>query len=247
VISHLRSNAVGYLALFVALSGSSYAAVALPRNSVGPVQLKSNAVTSAKVKDRSLLSKDFKAGQLPAGPKGDSGATGSTGAMGAAGTAGPAGSNGAPGADGATGSQGPPGPQGLQGPAGSGGAVFLGQDLQGLATVPAMPDGQQVASATVMLPAAGRMYVYGHGQMTGYCDTGNVRLLVHVDGTGLAGTARIGSGTAPSPGVSLSPAGVTAGLTAGAHTVALRARCLSGNAVMSPSGEYSVGAFMLAG
>lgn len=41
VLCHLRSNVVGYLALFVALSGTSYAAIALPRNSVGPTQLKS--------------------------------------------------------------------------------------------------------------------------------------------------------------------------------------------------------------
>jgi hypothetical protein len=32
-----------------------------------------NAVNSAKVKNLSLLAKDFKAGQLPAGPKGDPG------------------------------------------------------------------------------------------------------------------------------------------------------------------------------
>ena len=68
--------AVALLALFVALGGAGYAAVRLPKNSVGPKQLKRNAVRSAKVKDHSLLEKDFRTGQLPAGPKGDKGDTG---------------------------------------------------------------------------------------------------------------------------------------------------------------------------
>ena len=57
------------MALFVALGGASYAAIKIPKNSVGAAQIKKNAVTSAKVKDRSLLAKDFKAGQIPAGAK----------------------------------------------------------------------------------------------------------------------------------------------------------------------------------
>jgi hypothetical protein len=67
------------VALLVALGGTGYAAVVLPPNSVGTTQLKKNAVISAKVKDGSLLKKDFKAGQLPKGdrgPKGDVGARG---------------------------------------------------------------------------------------------------------------------------------------------------------------------------
>jgi hypothetical protein len=83
---------VASLALLVALTGTSVAAVSqIPRNSVGTPQLKSNAVVSAKVKNRSLLAIDFKAGQLPAGPAGP---TGPAGAAGPAGPAGPAGSAG---------------------------------------------------------------------------------------------------------------------------------------------------------
>jgi hypothetical protein len=75
MISSIRTrltyaNVVASLALFLALGGVSYAAVTLPKNSVGSKQIKSNAVTSSKVKDGSLLGKDFKAGQLPTGPKG---------------------------------------------------------------------------------------------------------------------------------------------------------------------------------
>lgn len=76
---------VACIALVVALGGTSYAAITLPKNSVGAEQLKKNAITSAKVKDRSLLARDFKRGQLSRGPKGE------TGAQGVAGPAGPAG------------------------------------------------------------------------------------------------------------------------------------------------------------
>ena len=48
--AHFRGNVVGYVALFVALSGSAYAAATtLPANSVGTRQLRSGAVTNAKL------------------------------------------------------------------------------------------------------------------------------------------------------------------------------------------------------
>jgi hypothetical protein len=90
---YLRRHHVGLLALFMAMSGTAYAAT-LPRNSVGTAQLKANAVTSAKVKNGSLRLADFARGQLPpslAGPKGDPGAAGPAGAPGAQGAPGPAG------------------------------------------------------------------------------------------------------------------------------------------------------------
>jgi hypothetical protein len=85
---HLPSPAVvlAALALLVALGGTSYAAIALPNNSVGTRQLQKNAVaraklaenavTGPKVKNGSLTAADFKAGQLPAGPQGPAGAQG---------------------------------------------------------------------------------------------------------------------------------------------------------------------------
>ena len=87
VFGYLRRHHIGLLALFLALSGTAYAAT-LPRNSVGTAQLKRNAVTSAKVRDGSLLRRDFRAGQLPQGPAGPQGLTGATGPTGPTGPAG---------------------------------------------------------------------------------------------------------------------------------------------------------------
>jgi hypothetical protein len=89
VLRHLRGNLVAYIALLFAFSSTSYAAATnlLPANSVGTKQ----------VINRSLLTKDFKPGQLPRGARGAQGSPGPAGAQGA---------------------QGPAGSQGAQGPAG---------------------------------------------------------------------------------------------------------------------------------
>ena len=56
---------ISVVALFVALGGTGYAAIALPKNSVGAKQIKRNAVTSKKVKNRSLKAGDLAAGVIP--------------------------------------------------------------------------------------------------------------------------------------------------------------------------------------
>lgn len=48
--------AVAFVALLVALGGTSYAAFSLPKNSVGTKQLKDNAVTTSKIKDGAVTS-----------------------------------------------------------------------------------------------------------------------------------------------------------------------------------------------
>jgi hypothetical protein len=48
-IAHFRANVVAYLALFVALGGTSYAAIGIPRGSVGTAQLRNHAVTPVKL------------------------------------------------------------------------------------------------------------------------------------------------------------------------------------------------------
>jgi hypothetical protein len=101
------STMIAVLALAVVLGGTGYAATVLPAGSVGTTQLKNSAVVSRKVKDGSLLARDFASGQLPRGAQGPTGAAGATGSAGAPGPAGP------PGAQGPAGSQGPQGPPGL--------------------------------------------------------------------------------------------------------------------------------------
>jgi hypothetical protein len=106
----VRQQYAGFLALFVALGGVSYAAVALPMNSVGSKQIKKgavktadlgkSAVTAAKVKNGSLLKKDFKAGELEPGATGPQGLPGAKGDIGAAGATGPAGTTGSNGSAG---------------------------------------------------------------------------------------------------------------------------------------------------
>src|SRR3954471_13151364 len=86
---HMKfANVISVLALFIAMGGTGYAALKLPKNSVGSKQIKKNAITSTKVKNGSLTNRDFAAGQLPAGAqvaqglpgaKGDKGAKGDTG------------------------------------------------------------------------------------------------------------------------------------------------------------------------
>jgi hypothetical protein len=105
--AYVRVHHVGLLALFVALGGTSYAAVKLPAGSVGPTQIAANAVTSAKVKNGSLLARDFRQGQLPSGVAGPAGPAGAKGDPGTPGQDGVAGRDGATGHDGATGARGP--------------------------------------------------------------------------------------------------------------------------------------------
>jgi hypothetical protein len=91
-----HSTIAAYLALFLALGGTSYAVVNLPRNSVGAGELRPNAVRSSDVKNRSLKAIDFQRSSLlkgapsapgPVGPAGPSGPAGPAGAPGAPGTA----------------------------------------------------------------------------------------------------------------------------------------------------------------
>jgi hypothetical protein len=83
------ANVVSVIALFVALGGVGYAAIKLPKNSVGSKQIKDGqvkggdlgpgSISSGHVADGSLLGEDFAAGQLPAGPRGPAGADGQDG------------------------------------------------------------------------------------------------------------------------------------------------------------------------
>jgi hypothetical protein len=96
-----HATVIAYAALFTALTGSAYAAIQLPRDSVGARELRANsvgrseirpgAVGSTEVANGSLRRIDFAAGQLPAGargPVGERGERGERGLQGAPGAAG---------------------------------------------------------------------------------------------------------------------------------------------------------------
>lgn len=78
------ANVTATIALFVALGGSSYAALTLPRNSVGDKQIRAAAVRSSEVRDRSLRLRDLSLSAR-------SSLRGQRGAVGPAGATGPAG------------------------------------------------------------------------------------------------------------------------------------------------------------
>jgi len=142
-ITHIRSNAVAYVALVLALGGSSaYAADRITSRDIAPdaitsKHIKDGQVRSADVGDGSLVAKDFAAGQLPAGQRGPEGPQGPAGEAGPQGPAGEVGTQGP---------QGPAGPQGPEGPAG----------LSGVETVVSNNFSNQVrleATATATCPA----------------------------------------------------------------------------------------------
>ena len=54
ILRFLRSNAVGFLALFIALGGVGWAATRLPAGSVGTKQLRNGAVTNKKLANGSI-------------------------------------------------------------------------------------------------------------------------------------------------------------------------------------------------
>ena len=96
-MSSRTSACISIAALLVAVLGFTGLAEAawnqvVPRGSVGTLQLKRNAVTSSKIApsavrtahvvNGSLLTDDFKPGQIPQGPKGDRGERGPAGISG---------------------------------------------------------------------------------------------------------------------------------------------------------------------
>jgi hypothetical protein len=145
MLVHVRSNVVAYLALFIALGGSSYAAVrltpgsvrtrALAKGAVTNKKLAANSVNAKNVVDGSLTRADFKRGTL-SGP-------------GANGKDGPAG----------RGKTGPKGDAGPAGPAGPPGGAYIGARAQFSGSVSA-PHG-----ASTNVPLSGGSWTQGAGEV----------------------------------------------------------------------------------
>ena len=85
------ANVMATVAVFIAMGGTSIAAISLSKNSVKSATIKNgqvktadlakNAVTTGKVKNRSLRSADFAPDQLPAGERGPTGPRGPSAAI----------------------------------------------------------------------------------------------------------------------------------------------------------------------
>jgi hypothetical protein len=90
------ANVVATLALFVALGGSSYAALTITsrdvkNNSLTGADVKNSSLTGSDIKEQSLRPSDFRAGDLPPGPAGPAGPPGAKGDRGEKGERGEAG------------------------------------------------------------------------------------------------------------------------------------------------------------
>jgi hypothetical protein len=74
------ATVIASVALFVALGGTTYAAITLPANSVGTLQLKKYAVTKEKLAPKTIAALKGRPGpQGPQGPPGPPGSGGSGG------------------------------------------------------------------------------------------------------------------------------------------------------------------------
>jgi hypothetical protein len=143
------SNVIATLALFIALSGSAYAATKIDGRDIKRKSIPLNRLAKVPIGEHG------KPG--PAGPKGEVGSSGAPGAPGAAG------------AVGATGPQGPAGPKGdtgapgLTGPIGPAGAGGLGTPRYLYSPLTPVPHGTQ-ASRVVYCPDG--EYPTGGGGLT---------------------------------------------------------------------------------
>jgi hypothetical protein len=226
VVRHLKGNAVAYVALFVALGGTSYAASQLPKNSVTSTQIKDgsvknadlakNGITSSRIKDGSITSSDLATGVVttgPAGPQGATGATGQTGPQGEKGEKGDAGR------DGATGPTGPTGPtEGIATDQFTTSHVNPGAEVTGDDSVLTTTlDGRLFVSKTV-------------SSVNTTCPSGTWSLWLTLDNVFVPGSLLSGNPTGTAlRNVTLT--GVTKDrITAGAHTLKAAAACVTGTA-----------------
>jgi hypothetical protein len=141
VLRHLRRNLVAYLALFVALSSTGYAASEklLPKNSVGSAQVINGSLQKTDLSNRAVAALH--------------GARGTRGLPGTQGAQGPQGPQGSQGLVGPPGSQGVPGSQGLQGPPGPSGDLGSLDEVDGLPCDPG--DGHAGTALAVFQPENG--------------------------------------------------------------------------------------------
>jgi hypothetical protein len=202
IARHVRTHGLAYVALFIALSSTSYAAIKIPNNSVGNKQLKKDAVDTKKVKNKTLLAEDFKGG-LPAGPQGPQGPQGLQGPQGGEGPKGD------------KGSEGLKGDQGL--PGGSGFTPSKSVTLDPADVTLTGTDQVLLTAPAVVTTAPARL----HASALGTASTSNIDCVVNVSTDGGAKTA-MGQRTAFGSPISVAvpaPASGAVAVAAGSHVV----------------------------
>jgi hypothetical protein len=213
LVDYLRRHHVGLLALVIALGGTSYAAVQLPKNSVGSPQLRAKAVTPAK------LSTKVRTQLASAGSQGPQGAPGAKGD---------------PGEHGAKGEKGDPGEKGDKGDFGPTSAGVGGVN----ATVTPVSGVPVAGSTTVTLAKPGKVLVLVTGTFSVQCASGCTReISAQVGGATVPGV--VGTVTSPGGGTTsqtIDTAGILANVPAGTHTVTIASRMASGAASGTPNG-----------
>jgi hypothetical protein len=175
---HASRNVVGYIALFAALGGTSYAAVSLKPGSVTSRALASGSVTHTKLAAKSVTSGDIRDGTIKAGDLAP--AMAKTLGVGAAGATGSTGSSGGRGGTGSTGKAGPAGPAG---PAGANGDASIVARARGTGSVSA-PHG-----ASTSVPIGSATWTQATGEMD--LITGSVTVGIPASCTGSFGNALI--------------------------------------------------------
>jgi hypothetical protein len=166
-LAHLRQHSVGYLALFVALAGTSYAAVNLPKHSIGAAQLKKAAVGTRQLRNGSVTQPKVNSALLAQlkgqGLKGDTGPTGATGQTGLTGATGPT----------------------------------YGESHGVFAEAFTAQQDMSPGGTTVTTPTAGKLYVFGYNEgATVTCTVGTgVYVGLFVDSTRVPGLYSLAAGT----------------------------------------------------
>ena len=242
LLCHLRGNAVAYLALFVALGGTSFAAATtitgknvkdssltgadvkkgsltgtdVRNSSLTGADLRSESVNSDDIQNGALLGQDFAPGQLPAGPQGPKGDTGPQGPKG---------------------DTGPKGDPGSDGPVGPTFATTFSNILDPVP--PATPDSPVLSgffTHTFVTPTAGRLLVFASQRMLNItCSVGFANAFLYLDGVGVPGSGQPRPSGLSAP-QAYAPIALTEPVPAGSHTLTIAYDCPNGD----PVGEGTV-------
>jgi YD repeat-containing protein len=231
-----RQNAVGFMALFVALGGASYAVATAPPGSVGTKALKRNAVTLAKI---SPAARRALKGQP--GTPGQTGAAGTPGAIGATGLRGEAGPKGDAGA---TGDGGAPGTPGTPGTPAAYARTIRDTTAGGTTAFDGTNNANFVKLFDIGAPftklhadTAIKLTYNQHGSVVGATDPAVCSWGLRIDDAfaGMDGSEATTKATAAVP---LPIVTVMEGVAAGPHTVSLWVRGFSGNSCETNSGNF---------